>query len=118
MICTEQALIQSALPLLKIFVKAVGYLYILCAESWAERSTCSSTISYSRKTFVKVIICLSFFHAHVDIQNPPLLHKLIVNFSFMCKSVWCIQSTFYLKPTYLTLLLVKKILCDYSGTKF
>jgi len=26
----------------------------------------------------------------------------------MCKSVWCIQGTFYLKLTYLTLLVVKK----------
>jgi len=41
-------------------------------------------------------------------QHPPPLHKLIVNFSSMYKSVWCIQGTFYLKLTYLTLLVIKK----------
>ena len=33
---------------------------------------------------------------------------MIVNFSFLCKSVWCIQGTFYLKLTYPTLLVVKE----------
>ena len=36
------------------------------------------------------------------------LHNLIVNFSSLCKSVWCIQGTFYLKLTYPTLLVVKE----------
>ena len=57
----------------------------------------------------KLLSVLPIFHAHVDIQHPPLLHKSIVNFSFMCKSGWCIQATFYLTLTYLTLLVVKKI---------
>ena len=57
----------------------------------------------------KLLSVFPFFHAHVDIWNPLPLHKLIVEFSFMCKSVWCSQSTFYLKLTYLTLLVVKKI---------
>ena len=44
---------------LRIFMQAVGYLYLLCIESWVEKSTCSSTISYSRKTLSK-LSCLSF----------------------------------------------------------
>ena len=68
-------LIQSAL-LLNRFVHTLGYLYLLCVKSWVERSTCSSTISYSRKTVVKIIMSfLSFMH----ILTHPL-HKLIVNF--------------------------------------
>ena len=47
-----------------------------------------------------------FFHVHVNIQCTAPLHKLIFNFSFMCKSVWCIQDTFYLKLTYLSSLVV------------
>ena len=34
--------------------------------------------------------------------------KLILNFSFMCKSVWFIQGAFYFTPTYLTFLVIKK----------
>ena len=47
----------------------------------------------------KLSSAFPFFHAHVDLWHSPPLHKLIVNFSFMWNSVWCIQGTFYL--TYL-----------------
>ena len=56
---------------------------------------------------------LSFMHI---LTFNILIHCII--FSFMCKSVWCIQDIFYLKLTYLTLLVVKKIPCYYPDTKF
>ena len=34
--------------------------------------------------------------------------KLILNFYFMCKSVWFIQGAFYFTSTYLTFLVIKK----------
>ena len=63
---------------------------------------------------MKLIICLSFLSCVVDIEHPPSLHKLFVIFFFHVQES-CNQGKFYLKLTYLILLVVK---CDYPDTKF
>ena len=92
-------------------------------ESWVERGTYSKRQwAILEKHLWKLSSVFPCFHAHVDMSHPPP-HKLIVKFSCLCKSVWCIQGTFYLKLTYPNLLVVKeacgkKERCDYPATIF